>query len=218
MKNRVCKWVFFHFLYLYCQQFGRGGDLLLYLQVILCAGATNSTVINAVKRRVSPSLQAEHFASGQILSMDSSNLLYFSELQNPHSTPGLAFNPQGDPVLSQQSRALTFLFSKGHSSWSGAPPGEPPSASREVGATHSVSSVLTSRSSIVLWYHYHPWIGHSAPANITLSACITEQALMTSLRDKATESSSSAPCQLTNRQISASAPSSVCCSDRAHGT
>ena len=138
MKNRACAWVFFHFLYLYCQQFGRGADLLWYLHVILCAGASNSTVINAIKSRVPPSLQAEHFASGQILSMDSSHLLYFSELQNSHSAHTLAFNPQGDPVLFQ-SRALTFLFSEGHGGWSGGPAGEPPSASREAGATHSVS-------------------------------------------------------------------------------
>lgn len=137
LKNRACTWVFFHFLYLHYQQFGREYDLLWYLHVILCAGATNSTVINAIKSRVPPSLQAEHFASGQILSMDSPHLLYFSELQNPHSAPGLAFNPQGDPVLFQQSRALTFLVSEGHGGWSGGPTGEPPS-SREVGG-HTLS-------------------------------------------------------------------------------
>lgn len=101
MKNEACTWVFFHFLYLYCQQFGRENDLLWYLHVILHAGATNSTVINAIKSRVPSSLQAEHFASGQILSMDSSHLLYSSELQNSHYAHSLAFNPQGDTILFQ---------------------------------------------------------------------------------------------------------------------
>jgi len=58
------------------------------------------TALYAITSRVPPSLQAEHFASGQILSMDSSHLLYFSEnLQNSYSAPSLAFNPQRDPVF-----------------------------------------------------------------------------------------------------------------------
>lgn len=78
--------------------------------------------------------------------------------------------------------------------------------------------MLTSGSSIVVWYHYHPWICHSAPANIAVDACIPEQALMAPLRDEAAETSSSAPCRLANRKISASAPSSAYCGDCAHGT
>lgn len=69
---------------------------------------------NAIKSRVPHSLQAEHFASGQTPRTGSFHLLYSSELQSSHSAPSLALTLQGNPVLLQQSRALTFLFSEGH--------------------------------------------------------------------------------------------------------
>lgn len=89
---------------------GREAGLSLHLW----AGATNGTVINASKSRIPQSLQAEHFAPGQTLWIGSFHLLYSSELQSSHSAPSPAFNLQIDPVLFQQSTALTFLFSQGH--------------------------------------------------------------------------------------------------------
>lgn len=165
----------------------------------------NSTAINAVKRRVPPSLQ-EHFASGQLLLVNSPHLLAFSKLQNSHSAPSLAFNPQGSSVL--QSRALMFLFSKGMEAGLVALL-KSVSLLREKRGPHVLLASLTERQ------HAHIQILNSSLVSLPYShLSLPEQALTAPLRDEAAGSSSSASHRLTNKRISASS----CCGDRAHGT